>query len=232
MDIQKLEVYKLRSFHVSNIILSWWRWEIAAKRKLTSWKIQFPITLLFSCNQEGKKHRKEGNFGCTQGSHIPFSSPPKELKMSETPWGSKCAYPCTLLYHCACDTWGRAVSRTKPSWLHAGESQLAVLLRWRFATRIARHHLMRQLPNNKGKEGRVCMSLLLGKFSDQFVPVLRPPVGVWAPQCSRCGFRSRVCCHHIYHTLTRVGRVHTAWLSLHTSWDAGSLDCIFIFSFK
>lgn len=91
--------------------------------------------------------------------------------------------PGPVLYS-AHDTWSRAMSRTKSSWFKWKLTNLTPPIVY---THTSHPHLISQLSDDNKKEDCVCrglclslpVSLLLGKFSYQFVPVSCPPVGVW-----------------------------------------------------
>lgn len=114
------------------------------------------------------------------------------------PWDYKRASPWTPFLYCAYDTWSWAMSRTKSSWFKWKLTNLTPLIVY---THTSHHHLISQLSADNKKKKYVCrglclflpVSLLLGKFSYQFVPASCPPVGVWTPPGGRWGASHRVC---------------------------------------
>lgn len=114
------------------------------------------------------------------------------------PWDYKRAFPWTPFLCSAHDTWSRAMSRTKSSWFKWKLTNLTPPIVY---THTSQPHPISQLSDDNKKEECVCrglclslpVSLLLGKFSYQFVPVSCPPVGVWTPPGGPWGASHRVC---------------------------------------
>lgn len=186
--------------------------------------------MLFSCNQEGKEGRKEGNSAAPEDLASPSHHHPSSSRRQRHLGVTSVRTP-ALSFITVHVTLG-ARPRAEPNLVASIQVKAGRQFHTADGLPRARRGLVSQLPDDRGKEGKVCMSLSLGTSSDRFVPVSCPPAGACAPRCSRCGLGSRVCWRHAHRARTRGGRVHAAWRSPPPSWGAGFLDCISTFSFK